>query len=503
MVRSTGTLFDQAKRMTCLVSLAGLLIGCSLDGLLKSNTLPPDVADPALTQTPAGAVEAYRGTLGQFREAFAGQASTGGGVVGFGGLLTDELQSGSLGSGNGLGTSGIGGDRGEVDARSLPELFGTTVTAEPPNMAVLDVYSDLQKVRGQAAQAIGLLVHFGPSNSAPLIGRLYAVQGYAEVFLAEVFCSGIPLSTVNYAADYTLEPGSPSEAVYADAIALFDTAASLAGDSTRFRQLALIGQARAWLDLGDFAKAAGLAAQVPDGYRYTVTFTAEQPAGNVRNFNALNFIAVGPLDPTRVWEYTVADREGLNGLAYRTDGDPRTAAYSIGTNASGQMLYAPNKYSGNGDSPIILADWIEARLIQAEAALRTGDPRWLVMLNALRTDGSFDTQPDAQDSTRTDTLWHAGTGNVAGLAPLQDPGATDARVDLLFHERASWLFLTGHRQGDLRRLIRQYGRNAESVYPTGPYPNANGTYGTDVTAPIPPQERISNPRFTGCISRGA
>jgi hypothetical protein len=494
MVRSTGTLFDQAKRMTCLVSLAGLLIGCSLDGLLKSNTLPPDVADPALTQTPAGAVEAYRGTLAQFREAFAGQVSRGGGVVGFGGLLSDELQSGFL------GTTGEE-DREEVDARSLPELFGATVAGAPPNGAVQDVYGDLQKVRGQAAQATGLLVHYAPNNSAPLVGRLYAVQGYAEVFLAELFCSGIPLSTVDYAADYTLEPGSPSEAVYADAIALFDTAASLAGDSARFRQLALIGQARAWLDLGDFAKAADLAAQVPDGYRYTVTFTAEQSAGNTTTTNARNFI--NPFNPQIVWEFTVSDREGLNGLAYRTDGDPRTAAYSIGTNASGQMLYAPSKYSRNGDTPIILADWIEARLIQAEAALRASDHSWLVMLNALRTDGTFDTQPDAQDSTRTDTLWHAGTGNVAGLAPLQDPGGADARVDLLFHERASWLFLTGHRQGDLRRLIRQYGRDAEAVFPTGPYQNANGTYGTDVTAPIPPQERISNPRFTGCLSRGA
>jgi len=78
-----------------------------------------------------------------------------------------------------------------------------------------------------------------------------------------------------------------------------------------------------------------------------------------------------------------------------------------------------------------------------------------------------------------------------------------ADVDLLFQERGYWLFLTGHRQGDLRRLVRVYGRDPERVYPTGRYPGAFNIYGTDVTAPIPGAERLSNPLFTGCRSRGA
>jgi hypothetical protein len=76
----------------------------------------------------------------------------------------------------------------------------------------------------------------------------------------------------------------------------------------------------------------------------------------------------------------------------------------------------------------------------------------------------------------------------------------DARVDLLFRERAFWLFITGHRQGDLRRLIRQYHRRQENVYPTGLYAGGLSAYGNDVTAPIPPNERV-NPLFTGCINR--
>ena len=39
--------------------------------------------------------------------------------------------------------------------------------------------------------------------------------------------------------------------------------------------------------------------------------------------------------------------------------------------------------------------------------------------------------------------------------PTLDPGDAVGRENLLFRERAFWLFLTGHRMGDLRRLISQ------------------------------------------------
>jgi hypothetical protein len=92
---------------------------------------------------------------------------------------------------------------------------------------------------------------------------------------------------------------------------------------------------------------------------------------------------------------------------------------------------------------------------------------------------------------------------VAGLAPLPDPGTPDTRVDLVFRERAYWLFLTGHRQGDLRRLVRWYGRDPRTVYPAGSYPGGNGRYGNDVDAPIPIAEQNYNPLFHGCLRRGA
>jgi hypothetical protein len=99
----------------------------------------------------------------------------------------------------------------------------------------------------------------------------------------------------------------------------------------------------------------------------------------------------------------------------------------------------------------------------------------------------------------------AGTGGVAGLPLLIDPGNSTGdtvRINLVLQERAYWLFLTAHRQGDLRRLVRNYGRSPNAVYPTGVYFGGYGNYGNDITMPIPGAERI-NPHFHGCLDRGA
>jgi hypothetical protein len=247
---------------------------------------------------------------------------------------------------------------------------------------------------------------------------------------------------------------------------------------------------------------------------------------------------------------TVADVDGQNGLPYMTSGDARSVSDQYKFNRFGTPQYAPVKYGGATPTiaPLVIASGVEARLIEAEAALHAGSPTWLTMLNALRTDGSI-----ASVYTRTcqpgitnvqvgspcpagvrDTTWGPGTGiglipatvqadvgpvcptSVApgtvctdtvwyqGLRPLTDPGSDTARVNLLFQERAYWLFLTGERQGDLRRLVRNYKRDPETVYPTGAYPMSAQfpRYGHDVSLNIPHTE-YTNPRFTGCLSRGA
>jgi hypothetical protein len=139
------------------------------------------------------------------------------------------------------------------------------------------------------------------------------------------------------------------------------------------------------------------------------------------------------------------------------------------------------------EPPVAIATGVEARLIEAEAQLRAGNATGsLATLNALRV------------ATGT------GSGGVAGLAALPDAGTEAARVTQLFRERAFWMFGTGHRVGDLRRLIRQYNRVANTVFPTGSW-RANAAYGGDVNFPIP-QAEDNNPNVPAggaCLDRNA
>jgi hypothetical protein len=462
------------------LAVSFLIGGCSLDGILKSDELPPNVRDPAITRTPEGALAAYYGARAQFAFAF-GTASLGTSFVGLTGVIGDELNDRIIGN---TGVLSLDTQR-SIDVRQITELETTRGVSSD----IFKSYSALQGTRGQTREAIGLVTRFAPPILQPLAGHLHALLGFTEVFLAELFCSGVPLSTVDFDGDFTARAGSSTEEVYAHAIALFDSALALAGDSTRFADLARIGKARALLGLGDLAQAAAIAAQVPDGYRYDITFAANPTAA--RNFA---FTGTG-------WAFIVADREGVIGLDYRTSNDPRTRVTARGTNGQGFTVFHPNKYAIDGSSPIVLASGVEARLIEAEAALQTGGS-WLDRLNALRTNGAFTTAPNPTDPTRTDTTWNAGTGGTAGLRPLADPGTPESRVDLVFRERAFWLFLTGQRQGDLRRLVRNYGRESETVYPSGAYPGGHN-YGGDINLPIPGEERANNPNFNGCLSRDA
>jgi hypothetical protein len=421
-----------------------------------ADLVDPTYASPPETATRAGALAAYKGALAQFRDVFGHE------YVATSGALVDELLDGRS-----LGAPGIFGVP-TVDGRVMPEYTDPSLETELGAGDYRATYSGLQHVRGQASEALGMLREFAQHDSPALQGHLYALRGYAELMLAEFFCSGIPLSTLDYGGGYTLQPGSSTADVMRHAEALFDTALTLSEDSVRFMNLARIGRGRALLGLGDVAAAAAAVAEVPDGYRYEVSFSGAS-GGNHVNF------AYGPL-----WAYSVSDGEGGNGLPFRTSGDPRTPVTEFGPNTYGAMRYYPANLSMAGDGPIVLADWVEARLIEAEAALQADAPSiWLDKLNHLRQ-----------------------TAIVPALPDTTDPGP-DGRVDLLFRERGFWLFLTGHRQGDLRRLIRQYGRNAEQVYPTGPYPAGGAFYGHDVTAPIPAEERATNSRFTGCAGRAA
>jgi len=190
--------------------------------------------------------------------------------------------------------------------------------------------------------------------------------------------------------------------------------------------------------------------------------------------------------------------------------DPRTV--SIIVPQLSDSMYVSGKYNvaANGTidpmttyptAPMRVADGVEARLIESEAALFANDPTWLTLLNGLR-ESCIESAPCAPVPGITTT-------NLPDT--LSDPGNADARLDLVMRERAMWLYLTGHREGDLRRLAHVYRRNLQTLWPHGiisapafvpGYPNApsiDGTfYGSDVVYVPPASEQANNPLYSGC-----
>ncbi len=324
-------------------------------------------------------------------------------------------------------------------------------------------YTQWKEVQGATALAIPQILTYGAQASRrAYAGELFAVHGYATLGLAEGFCPGFPIHEI---VDFKPVYGPPlsTDEALERALADFDSAGAYAADSARILNLARIGRGRALLGLGRFPEAAETVGAVPTAYTWNAEFASIQQ-------NWLGFLwQLGPF-------IRVGDREGGNGLDFVAANDPRLKVRLIRTTSTASY-YAATKYP-NADAPIVIASGLEARLIEAEAALNANDPQWLTILNDLRA---------SQISP--------------AMSPLDDPGTEAARVDLLFRERAFWLYGTAHRLADLRRMIARYGRSSESVFPTGPY-YLGDVYGSATSMPFPAaSETPYNPAVTGCTDQ--
>jgi hypothetical protein len=463
-------------RLLATVSLFAVA-GCDR---LKHDLLAapdPDVIDPKDVNTPEGADALRVGALGRLRSITAGSGA-GDSPWMFSGLLTDEWKSGDTFS-----------QRNETDQRLIQTNNGNLQT----------VYRDIHRARNSAREALNALLKYKPSP-AYLQGQMYFVMGFAEMSLAEMFCNGQPLSDASTGfAVY----GPPLENVqiYQIALAHFDSAVTLAAtaagtaDSTRadsVRRSAAIGKARVLLDLGGYERAdltnADLAAvavaNVPDNFQLRATFSLTSGSNQIWSLN------------TSAKRWVVGDSFDVGGriqnaLPFASAGDPRVpvTGTSTGTSPAGKSFdgatnfIRQNLFGRTDPTPIVSG--LDARLIQAEVRLQHSDiAGMMTILNALRA------------SAR-----NLGAVTTPVMAALPTPASQAEAVDLFFREKAFWTFGRGQRLGDLRRLIRQYGRAAATVFPTGQF-FKGGSYGPDVNFPATVDE-LNNPQFTGCKDRNA
>jgi hypothetical protein len=344
-----------------------------------------------------------------------------------------------------------------------PEYKQSDVRAAPESNTILwGGYRAAQLLRGQADRAADALKKVSASDKR--IGEVLAIGALMHVILAEQFCSGIPLGDIGVNAD----PQTTTQVLQA-AVAKADAAIAGANGDATVRNFASVIKGRALLDLKQYDQAAAAVAAVPTDFVYktshsTATVYEQNNFADYMN----NFDGV-----------LVSDKEGINGLNFATAGDPRVPITGTGgpsrfDGSTPRYYYA--KFSTNS-SPNTVASGVEARLIEAEAKLNANDVAGFL-----------------QKLTDARTFY--------GMAAPADPGSATGRVDLLFRERAFSMFATGHRLGDLRRLVRQYGRAANTVYPTGSYHKDGLTYGTDLQFVVPSPEK-NNPKFTGCLDRNA
>jgi hypothetical protein len=321
------------------------------------------------------------------------------------------------------------------------------------------------------------------------IGELYFAMGFAELQMSEVFCNGIPFgSMVNGVPTYTA-PVTNADG-FRLAIARFDTAlAGLTGtdaSSIAIRRVNQIAKARAQIDLGSYAAAAALVADVPTNYSTADVLAHDDELGALpAELHAAVAVRVG--DSFAI--INGAPSLIRNALPFASANDPRVPVTGTTSNTlkafDGSTPWVGQRLYGQTD-PFPVLTGIDARLIEIEAKINANDfAGAFASLNALRT------------SAQT-----IGNKTIAVNARAHD-GANDkdAALTLFFREKAFWQFGRGFRMGDLRRLIRQYGRAQDQVFPVGAW-FKGGVYGSDANLPMVDSE-LTNPNFKGCLDRSA
>ena len=345
----------------------------------------------------------------------------------------------------------------QLDLRNSQAIEATTPGSDPH-------LGPLSYILWQTSIAISSVRAYTPDSlKGDFLAQLYAVRGYVILQMAEDLCSGFPINDV---ADNHTVYGGPltTDSAIALASAQLDSSLKYVQDSVRFVEFARVVKGRALLDQGKYSEATAMVASVPTEMLYT----RGVPGGiAMQSRYCLGCVLTA-----------LGNNEGTNGLPFASAHDLRVPVRVLGrrNTDAGDTLFITTKGRSASDS-IVLASGIEARLIQAEAALHDAQS-WKPILDSLRS--------------------------TVGLDTLVDPGTTDSRVDLIYRERAFWLFMTGRRLGDLRRLIRNYDRTPESVFPTGIWRGGTGDrYGTATAIPfvLSFQQKYNSAEFTGCTSR--
>jgi len=419
------------------------------------------IIDTSAASSAAGADALRIGALSRLRQITAGSGA-GDSPWMFAGLITDEWKSSDTFS-----------QRNETDQRQVQDN----------NANWTPIVRDLYRARTSAREAINALKTYAPTPTANL-GQMYMVMATAELFIAEWICNGAPIS------EDPTPPQATNAEVYAVAAAHADSAVSLSAGTDAFsvsvRNAAAVLKGRILVEQGKFPEAAAAVASVPTSFQLLATFSLTSGSNQIWSLN------------TSAKRWTVGDSFDVTGilknsLPYASAKDPRipVTGTTLGTSPAGRGFDNSTNFIFTTlwarTDPTPIWSGIDARLIEAEAKLKANDlAGMMTILNALRT-----------------APQNLGAINTPAMATLATPGTTADAVNLFFREKAFWTYSRGQRLGDLRRLIRLYGRapDGSDTFPAGTF-FKGGNYSTDVNFPMTVDE-TNNPNYTKCIDRKA
>src|SRR6266516_19819 len=403
--------------------------GCDLFNNALEVQSPSTVPASGL-ETPANAQLLANGAIADF-ECAAGSYAV------MGGLITDELLDATQTA-----------DRFPYDRRTMTSSDGRYAVND---CIGLGVYTPLQTARFSALNVISLLQAWTDAQVPrrdTLIVTLQAYEGYSLVYLGEGFCSMV-ISTLDASRQPVYGGEIQRDSVLKLAIATFSDAitGATATGQTATLNMALVGRARAYADIGQLAAALADAQQVSAGFTKVVSASGI----NSRRSN-------------RVWQQNSATSTATSlGVPYINMTDPRVPFVFTGDSSVTKVpLYTQLKYPP-ASSTIRLASKDEARLLITEANLAVGDFA-------------------GADSIISNFRARGGQGAISSTNP-------DTVKAALIDQRNREFFLEGQHLGDVIRFGEALNPAVGTLYPGG------GTYGTQVCLPLPDVEKNNNPNF--------
>ena len=396
------------------------------------------------------------------------------------------------------------------------ELYNRATFAEEPAIDRRDVrpengtysffyYGNIHRTRFLADDGVRRLkIILGDTASRDLrVARVLAYGGMTYVYIAEAMCE-TPID---------LSAPIPPDELFGRAIERFDEAIAVANAAKTFaqsqtppltaaiasadslRNFALVGAARAYLNLDDKPKAIEYASQVPATFEFRAYYSANSTRENNWIWNRIG--TDGGNNGTMLntpFDTIGRDRIPRPGLPDSLapfnplKGDPRVPRRGGTLAATNPIPHAPSSFSvyvgrnGEDGTPadsvlrragvtftransMRIASGLEARYIVAEAQGPT--PATLALVNERR--------------------------DVGFRPPVTLSG--DALMEELREQRSRDFYLDNHRLGDLRRYKRYYGvdKFQKGAYPTS---TTGDQYMNDISCwPLPISEINDNPNI--------